>query len=449
MVARCRYPSLWLLALLVASCATTGTSGGSQTETVEEEEDPSTIVEEAGDQEETGSVNSAAAPGVEVTDVQASPVAAEGPIARGEGWPTSNWREWPNLSDASPESSTAVPAPQALLRMKGSARRGRSLLLKRKNRVGCVDCHVIPRFPRPGDIGPSLIGYGSTTRSRDWLLNFVWDARNHNAATIMPPLGAHGVLSQQEVVDVVEFLFTLKRKTFGKGFNDPAKRAPPSPSEHSLNPILNPAMFALDEGKRLHSLEAVPGAKICVGCHIDPATNYKGATNRFPKWSVARRRVIGVEQFVVAHAKKESGHDWPLGSDENLAMSIWLRQFSNGIPLGVTASGPAAQAALIRGKKYARKKIGQWNLACVDCHEPAAGKWLGGRRLVKAKALLGSYPAWVGDFSRIWDIRKRMQRCNIRVRANALEADAPEYGDLELYLAVLNKGVVPAVPGLR
>jgi sulfur-oxidizing protein SoxA len=90
-------------------------------------------------------------------------------------------------------------------------------------------------------------------------------------------------------------------------------------------------------------------------------------------------------------------------------------------------------------------------MACVDCHtkERHANKWVRGQYLVEFKGTVAHFPTWRTSRGDIWDIRKRFQWCNVSVRANELPPDAPEYGDIELALAVLNQGEKLNVPGIR
>ena len=37
----------------------------------------------------------------------------------------------------------------------------------------------------------------------------IWDARTNNPNTVMPPFGAHMILSEDEINKVVEFIWTL------------------------------------------------------------------------------------------------------------------------------------------------------------------------------------------------------------------------------------------------
>ena len=50
---------------------------------------------------------------------------------------------------------------------------------------------------------------------------------------------------------------------------------------------------------------------------------------------------------------------------------------------------------------------------------------------------------------RVWDIRKRLQWCNVQVRANELPPDAAEYDALELYLKSLSQGMPLMAPNIR
>jgi sulfur oxidation c-type cytochrome SoxX len=77
----------------------------------------------------------------------------------------------------------------------------------------CAACHVLPDVESPGDIGPDLTAsmeaYGPEDRAtvRQW----IWDPREFNPHTIMPPFGANKILTPQQVDDVVEYLYSLNK----------------------------------------------------------------------------------------------------------------------------------------------------------------------------------------------------------------------------------------------
>ena len=136
-------------------------------------------------------------------------------------------------------------------------------------------------------------------------------------------------------------------------------------------------------------------------------------------------------------------------SEENIAMAVYLRHLANGAPISVTADGDGAQQALKRGEALLSRKIGQINFACTDCHSLGANRWIRGQWLGEFKGQLDHFPTWRTSRSEIWDLRKRFQWCNVAIRADELPPDAPEYGDIELTLAVKNNGLPLNVPGIR
>ena len=98
-----------------------------------------------------------------------------------------------------------------------------------------------------------------------------------------------------------------------------------------------------------------------------------------------------------------------------------------------------------------QRKVGQLNMASVDCHtqERHANKWVRGQYLVESKGTIAHFPTWRTSRGDIWDIRKGFQWCNVSVRANELAPEAAEYGDVELALTIVNKGEKLNSPGIR
>jgi sulfur-oxidizing protein SoxA len=170
-----------------------------------------------------------------------------------------------------------------------------------------------------------------------------------------------------------------------------------------------------------------------------------------PKYEPRLRKVIGVEEFITRHARATTGDDFLLQSDQNLALSIYMRYLSNGEPMNVDTKSKEHKLAIKRGTKLLNTKLGQLNLACVDCHtaEKGGNKWIRGQWLGEFRGQLDHFPTWRTSRSEIWDINKRFQWCNVSIRANDLAPGSAEYGDLELTLSALNNGLKISVPGIR
>jgi L-cysteine S-thiosulfotransferase len=370
--------------------------------------------------------------------------------SQGSAWPQADWKEYSNSrASVTPEAS---PPPKFTAPLVGDVDRGRQLAYDRGRGGSCVVCHIFDKTTpsQPGNVGPNLSQIGAG-RTEEWLFNYVWDPRIYNKNSIMPPWGAHRVYNAAEVRDIVAFLKTLQAPYEpADKVENPTTRPAPVDNRDNLDPTENPGMFALDAGKALFA-KAGPNGKSCASCHAAPEKAFKTWAATMPKWEPRLKKVLGIEEFITRHARATTGGEYLMQSDANIALSIYLRNLANGAAIKVDARSPEARAAIRRANELMLRKVGQLNMACVDCHtkERHANKWVRGQYLVEFKGTVAHFPTWRTSRGDIWDIRKRFQWCNVSVRANELPPDAPEYGDIELALAVLNQGEKLNVPGIR
>lgn len=83
------------------------------------------------------------------------------------------------------------------------------------NKLGnCLACHWMQQDDQlPGNIGPPLFGIKNWPQYKDdpenKLRAQIWDATKNNPNTMMPPFGKHGILTEEEIDKVVEFVLTL------------------------------------------------------------------------------------------------------------------------------------------------------------------------------------------------------------------------------------------------
>ncbi len=73
----------------------------------------------------------------------------------------------------------------------------------------CLACHVIEDGESPGNIGPQLTNIRTRFPDRNALHAQIWDATVRNPETIMPPFGRHHILTEQEINQVVTYIWTL------------------------------------------------------------------------------------------------------------------------------------------------------------------------------------------------------------------------------------------------
>ncbi|WP_428086150.1 sulfur oxidation c-type cytochrome SoxX [Candidatus Thioglobus sp.] len=72
----------------------------------------------------------------------------------------------------------------------------------------CLACHMIPGGNLPGNIGPPLIAMKARFPDKAVLRAKVWDMTVTNPNTIMPPFGKHGVLTDGQIDQVVNYIYT-------------------------------------------------------------------------------------------------------------------------------------------------------------------------------------------------------------------------------------------------
>ncbi len=370
--------------------------------------------------------------------------------SQGSSWPQADWTAYSTLT------KVATPPPDGSLHyatpLEGDAARGRQIAFDRARGGSCVSCHVFGKDTpaQPGNVGPDLSTIGAI-RDDDLLFNYIYDPRIFNRTSIMPPWGAHRILSIPEIKDVVAFLKTLKEPyAFSDTQENPATRTPPKDTRDNLDPTENPAMFALDRGKEMFKRAGASG-KSCASCHAAPEIAFKTWAARMPRFEPRLDKVLGIEEFITRHARATTSEDMRMQSDDNIGLSIYLRNIANGAPMNPDLSGAGAKQAVKRGQELMQRKLGQLNMACIDCHtkERHANRWARGQYLVEFKGTVAHFPTWRTSRGDIWDIRKRFQWCNVSVRANEMPPDARQYGDIEMALAALNKGEKINSPGIR
>ena len=373
------------------------------------------------------------------------------PWKRYAGWPSRDYSKFNTLGNlASP------PAPKVPRKISGpitgDAKKGAEMVADRNRGGSCLACHVMGPAGGanlPGNVAPDLSEIGNAGREDEWLFNYIYDGRVYNPDTVMPPWGSHGFFDDQEINDMVAFLKTLKSPAvFKTELDDPTKRPPPVEKRDNLDPIENPAMWAVDKAQELWKQAGAAGSS-CNTCHSDPKTSFKSWAASMPMWEPRLNKALSVEEFVTRHAKATTGASWLMETDENRAMSVYLHFLANGTPMKVDTSSPDAKAAIERGKELSARKVGQLNMACTDCHGKVANRWIRGQWLGEPKGQLDHFPTWRTSLLAIWDIRQRFQWCQVNIRADELPPDAKEYGDLEFYLAVQNEGQKLSVPGIR
>lgn len=84
-----------------------------------------------------------------------------------------------------------------------------------RRKGNCLACHVMitPKwpegFPEGGNTAPPLVSMKARFADRDKLFAQIYDARDTNEHSLMPPFGTHNMLSDKQINNIIDFLYTL------------------------------------------------------------------------------------------------------------------------------------------------------------------------------------------------------------------------------------------------
>ena len=113
-------------------------------------------------------------------------------------------------------SLAAVVGALLLTSFPASAADGASSIVEKGKAVAfdrikgnCLACHMTGDGTLPGNIGPPLIGMKARFPDKAKLRAQIWDSTVANPNSIMIPFGRNRVLSEEEIDQVVEYIYTL------------------------------------------------------------------------------------------------------------------------------------------------------------------------------------------------------------------------------------------------
>lgn len=110
---------------------------------------------------------------------------------------------------AAPAAAPAAAAPAAPTKPKDRKdMTGKELAFDRA--LGnCLACHMIEGGDLPGNIGPPLVGMKARYPDKEKLRAQIYDPRTSNPDTIMMPFGPMGILTDQEIDKIADFIHSL------------------------------------------------------------------------------------------------------------------------------------------------------------------------------------------------------------------------------------------------
>ena len=129
----------------------------------------------------------------------------------GEPYPTELLKNYPcHDYDLPCGKMNSPPVERVVFKgpLQGDAERGEKIAINLRW-GNCIACHVLPTQDG-GTIGPSLRQYAARQAPLDYTYQRLWDVRYYNPNAHMPVYGPNKVLTHQDIVDVMAYLYAGK-----------------------------------------------------------------------------------------------------------------------------------------------------------------------------------------------------------------------------------------------
>jgi L-cysteine S-thiosulfotransferase len=209
----------------------------------------------------------------------------------------------------------------------------------------------------------------------------------------------------------------------------------------------NPAMLWVQTGAQLFAEAPSPTSRACAGCHGADASAIPGVAAHYPAIDEKTGALFNLEGRINAcRTRHQSVEALRYESKELLGLTAFLSQKSRGMPRQVPIDGPAAPH-FESGRAFFETRQGQLNVSCAQCHNGNVGQKLRGDTISQGQTT--GWPGYRLEWQTAGSLHRRLRACSLGVRADILDYGAPEYLDLELYLAWRGGDLPVEAPGLR
>jgi len=208
----------------------------------------------------------------------------------------------------------------------------------------------------------------------------------------------------------------------------------------------NPGMLWVADGEALWRRPLAPDKRSCADCHGDATASMRGVAARHPAYDARLRRPVDLRQRIEACRAGQGAPPLAPESRDGLALEAYVARQSRGLPLAPPADA-RLDAAAERGRALYTQRVGQLDLSCAQCHDERAGGRLGGSLVPQGHP--NGYPLYRLEWQSLGSLQRRLRNCMTGVRAQPHDYGAPEWIDLEVYLARRAAGLAMEAPAVR
>jgi L-cysteine S-thiosulfotransferase len=209
----------------------------------------------------------------------------------------------------------------------------------------------------------------------------------------------------------------------------------------------NPAMLWVLDGEALWNRAAGADQRACASCHGDARRSMRGVAAQYPRFDAPLGRPVDLAQRIgQCRTRHQRAAPFALAGDELLSLEAFVAYQSRGLPI-VPDTDPRLESFRERGGRLFRRRLGQLNLSCAQCHDERAGRHLGGSVIPQGHAT--GYPIYRLEWQGMGSLERRLRNCLTGVRAEPFAPGALEWVELGLYLAERARGMPIETPAVR
>lgn len=208
----------------------------------------------------------------------------------------------------------------------------------------------------------------------------------------------------------------------------------------------NPAMLWVLDGEALWRTKVGEAARACADCHGDAKQSMAGVAARHPVFDQKRGGAITLEGRINAcRIDRQKALPLAYESRDLLALSAYLALQSRGRPIEIDEArlGPEIAA----GREEFRRRQGQLNLSCAQCHDQHYGGKLAGNTIPQGHP--NGYPLYRLEWQTLGSLQRRLRNCLTGMRAENYAYGAQELIALETYLRWRARGMMTESPAVR
>jgi sulfur-oxidizing protein SoxA len=209
----------------------------------------------------------------------------------------------------------------------------------------------------------------------------------------------------------------------------------------------NPAMLFVQAGAAAWAEKAGAADKSCADCHGDAAVSMRGVAARYPAVAPSIDKPVDLEGRInLCRTTQQKAPKLAPESDDLLALNAYVAFQSRGVPIA-PPDDPKLAAVRAQGADLYRRRQGQLDLSCANCHDDNAGRKLAGATIPQAHPT--GYPIYRLEWQALGSLKRRLRNCVVGMRAEPWDYDAGEYLALEAYLMDRARGMPMDAPGVR